>query len=175
MTASATKTADLSPFHGKAMPLLLVAITVASGCGLTPTSFTNVQEVDRLCAKDGGIRVYEQVTLPANRFHQAAFGTLEHGLIRREGRLGEKALGPEFRYVSESKNIPASGGAHIQRVHTSVWRVTDEKLLGDATDYTYASGEATTPFRTAHSCTAFNGKLSSTALLKSVFGQEVGK
>ena len=47
--------------------LLLLSVLTA-GCSFTPTNYRNIQEVDRLCVKDGGIRVYEQVKLPATLF-----------------------------------------------------------------------------------------------------------
>ena len=48
------------------------------------------REVDRLCAIDGGIRVYETVTLPADKFNERG----EIAFYRPTQK--ESALGPEY-------------------------------------------------------------------------------
>ena len=49
------------------------------------------REVKRLCAMDGGIRVYEKITLPADKFDQ------RYGQINfYDPTQGENALGPEY-------------------------------------------------------------------------------
>ena len=70
------------------LPLLLTA-----GCA-TPTQLSLDAEVRRLCAIDGGIRVYEQVKLPAERFNQ--WGQIN--FYRPD--QGENALGAGYLFKS---------------------------------------------------------------------------
>jgi hypothetical protein len=53
----------------KAILLLLISIVTLHGCA-TPSQMAADSEVRRLCAIDGGIKVYERVVLPAARFDQ---------------------------------------------------------------------------------------------------------
>lgn len=174
MTSTATITANrasrFAPWLGRGMLLTTLALT--AGCASTPTNLSNIREVDHLCEKDGGLRIHEKVYLPADRFHQAPRGNFMHGLIKNNGKLGEKGLGPEFRYMFEAKRIPASGGTGIQRIAIAVWRTSDGKLLGEAVNYSHTNGEATMPFVTVHSCPAFNDKQADEALMKAVFAPE---
>jgi hypothetical protein len=141
------------------LPLLLSAATVVAaltaGCALTPPNIASNLEVDRLCAKDGGVHIYEKVYLPADRFSPKGKGSAGYGVLKFDGRLYEGMLGPEFRYETEYKNLPSSGGS-IQQSTNRVLRVADGKLLGETINYTYSfGGEVTMPFHQTHRCKVF--------------------
>lgn len=104
------------------------------GCYLyfgTPAQFMLDREVDRLCAKDGGMQIYEQVRLPVERFDERS--TLKKGdpiwagtdseykedSFRRELKVGDPRLVEQrFRFI----------------------RVADNKVLGEEVLYTRVGG-----------------------------------
>ena len=69
--AARSRAASLARHMGmKAMKSVIPAallVLLISGCA-TPLNVQLDDEVRRLCAIDGGIKVYETVTLPADRF-----------------------------------------------------------------------------------------------------------
>ena len=70
------------------IPLLLVAPPLVASCA----KWALDAEVDRLCAVDGGVKIYETVQLPpekSNRWSQIYF---------YQPIKGENALGPEYFY-----------------------------------------------------------------------------
>ncbi len=105
-------------------------------------------EVDRLCAIDGGIRVYETVTLPPDKFN-------ERGQINfyRPTQKIEDTLGPEYIYQWDihyyKKGQPVAKGAHetaMRRDHIKVIRKSDMKLLGELVKYHRAGGDMPGPW-----------------------------
>ena len=68
---------------------LAVAILL-SGC----EKFALDRQMEELCKKDGGVKVYETVTLPPEMFDQ--WGDPFPGW---RGRTLEDRLGPEYRYA----------------------------------------------------------------------------
>lgn len=117
------------------------ALAIAAGC-TTPTQTELDAEVSRLCAIDGGVRVYEQIKLPADQFG-------EKGQIKffRPSR-GENALGAEYRYLRTTHfykqgndNDPA-----MWRTHVQVFRRSDNTLLGESVSYTRRGGDVAGPW-----------------------------
>ncbi len=105
------------------------------------------REVDRLCAIDGGIRVYETVTLPPDKFN-------ERGEINfYKPTQGENTLGPDYLYQWNihyyKKGDPVSQGAQeiaMRRDHIKVIRKSDMKLLGELIKYHRAGGDLPGPW-----------------------------
>ena len=124
-------------------------------------------EVKRLCAIDGGIKVFETVALPSNEFN-------ERGEVRFFNPAGgEDALGPKYRYVWTTHYY--KGG---QDYETSLWRSEhrivrrqDEKVLGVSVRYSRRGGDVPGPWHpSSFSCPPISpGKPS---LLSSVFVRE---
>ncbi len=57
------------------------------------------REVERLCAIDGGVKVYETVTLPPDKFDK------KYGQINfYRPTQGENALGPEYIFKWDIQN-----------------------------------------------------------------------
>jgi hypothetical protein len=99
-------------------------------------------EVARLCAIDGGIRVYEKVNLPANKFD-------ENGQIKFfRPSQDENALGPEYRYVEMRRYY--KGGPDREtamwRTHIQVHRRSDARLLGESVSYARRGGDVPGPW-----------------------------
>lgn len=88
-------------------------------------------QVRELCAKDGGIRVYETVTLPTEKFNQWGQVNFERPT------QGANALGPEY-LVKDMTNHLLGGEKKkpvIRQFHYQVFRRTDGKLLGESITY----------------------------------------
>ncbi len=122
------------------------------------------REVDHLCAIDGGIRVYETVKLPADKFD-------------KEGRInfyyptqGENALGLEYIFklniYDYKKGDPGSQGPQelsMRRDYFMIIRKSDMKLLGEFVLYSRVGGDLPGPWvPSSHRCPGFeesSGKL----------------
>jgi len=124
--------------------LILPLITAcASGSGKRQLD----AEVDRLCAIDGGIKVYETVTLPPDKFDK-------RGQINfYRPTQGENALGSEYIYQWDihdyKKGDPVSQGAHktsMRRGHIKIIRKSDMKLLGEFILYSRVGGDLPGPW-----------------------------
>lgn len=94
--------------------------------------------VDGLCAKDGGIKVYETVKLPASRFDQ--YGNVH---VPFEPKPGEEYyLKMETGWV-----VPYTGEGNISiaREDYKIYRVVDGKMLGEAVTYLRRGGGPPSP------------------------------
>lgn len=89
------------------------------------------REVERLCTIDGGIKVYETVKLPAERFDQ-------YGHIQ----IPAKWLAyPEDEYFYEGvTNYLIKGNPELLQLRTWIYRRSDNKLLGESTVYMRRGG-----------------------------------
>lgn len=115
---------------------LLLAI---AGCA-TPSQMVLDAEVKRLCAIDGGIKVYETVKLPADRFNK--WGQINF----YKPTQGENTLGPEYVYRSETMYL-RQGHPDLRRDHVQVFRKSDMKILGEATTYVRGGGDLPGPWQ----------------------------
>jgi hypothetical protein len=105
------------------------------------------REVDRLCAIDGGIRVYETVALPPEKFN-------EQGRINfYDPTLEENALGSEYIFkwdrYSYKKGDPGTQGPQesaMRRNHFRIIRKSDMKLLGEFVLYSRVGGDLPGPW-----------------------------
>ena len=128
------------------------------------------REVDRLCAIDGGVKVYETVTLPEYRFDK-------YGLINfYDPTQGDNALGPEYIYKWNThyykKGHPVSQGAQeiaMRRDHVKIIRKSDMKLMGEVVKYHRAGGDLPGPWMTSSYHCPDTLKASSNILMHEVF------
>lgn len=95
------------------------------------------REVKRLCAIEGGIKVYETVKLPAEKFDQ-------YGRIQISARWLVK---PEDEYYYEgSTNYLIKGNPELLRLHTRMYRKSDNILLGESILYVRRGGDLSGPW-----------------------------
>ncbi len=95
-------------------------------------------KVDRLCAVDGGVKVYETVSLPPEKFN-------EWGKINfYKGTQGENSLGPEYIYKRETTYL-LNVNLKLIRFHNEVIRRSDGKKLGEWTYYERGGGDLPMP------------------------------
>lgn len=102
------------------------------------------QLVDELCAKDGGVKVYETVTLPKERFNQ-------WGQFFVPGVI---VMTPKHEYYRETKHKNIKGrqeasahdGLALYQDHDQIYRATDKKLLGESIRYVRRGGDPISPW-----------------------------
>jgi hypothetical protein len=100
------------------------------------------EQVKELCAKDGGERVYQTVRLPKEQF-------TEHGdLTFYRATRGENALGPDYIFVSEIKELK-SGNPDLKRFYHRIERRSDGVILGEAVTYTRGGGDMPGPWHSS--------------------------
>lgn len=112
---------------------LLIAATGMSGCEKARLD----DEVRRLCAIDGGVRVYETVILPAERFNK-------YGAVLIPSREKVK-VGDEYFYDWEIQYIK-NGNPQLWKSHHRFIRIIDGKLLGESISYTRRGGDIPGPW-----------------------------
>lgn len=118
-------------------PVFLFLSTLAvSGCS-TPTQMMLDAEVKRLCAIDGGMKVYEKVTLPASRFNQ-------FGAIQIPDKANAKPT--DDYYYEWSVKYYREGSPTLRRDHFIIIRRSDEKVLGEDVSYARRGGDIKGPW-----------------------------
>ncbi|MBP6057982.1 MAG: hypothetical protein KA524_06160 [Nitrosomonas sp.] len=129
------------------------------------------REVDRLCAIDGGIRVYETVQLPSDKFNK--WGEIN---FYKPTQKIEDTLGPEYIYQWNmhyyKKGDPVSQGAQeiaMRRDHIKIIRGIDMKLLGEFVKYHRAGGDLPGPWMPSSYHCPDRSKANESLLLKDVF------
>lgn len=105
-------------------------------------------QVRELCAKDGGIKVYETVELPAEMFNK--WGQIN--FIRHS--QGENSLGPEYLVKDETRFLRGENEQPtVVRHHYQVFRRSDGELLGESIAYARRGGDFPGPWHpSSYSC-----------------------
>lgn len=125
--------------------LLVGAALLLSGCEKTRLD-TQVRE---LCAKDGGIKVYETVTLPAERFDPRGFISIPD--ISRAPSDAEYYRDSEIHYHYQS------GDVAMWRRTAKVVRRSDQKVLGMSISYTRRGGDIPGPWHpSSYTCPEYS-------------------
>lgn len=157
-----------------ASPLAAAAACLLSlgGCGslltLTPSYLSHVAEVDRLCAKDGGIRIYE--TIPISK----PFKLVEDRPLPdyQSYRVSLSEDG-KYRYVTETTMIRPRDGwdGGLYKGEARMWRTSDEKLLAKGVTYSTSSGEhISVPGYRSHGCAEFKNHSMGWLLKQALYG-----
>lgn len=119
-------------------------------------------EVDRLCAIDGGIKVYEMVRLPAERFNK--YGNI--------GLRTKQYAKPTDEYYLEMKDfVIKTGEPSLVKHVVRVIRRSDEKAMGDSIHYGRGGGDIPGPWHpSSHTCPDLTAQL---GLENSIFVKEI--
>ena len=102
------------------------------------------RQMEALCAKDGGVKVYEAVTLPASEFSNVGQPLARYAQISRSGT---DYFGPDYKYVNKreilvGKNARVENGEGVlARTYSAVYRRSDDKLLGESVLYSRGGGD----------------------------------
>jgi len=96
-------------------------------------------QVRKLCAEDGGVKVYETVSLSPEKFNK-------YGQINFYRPIdAENALGPDYVW-KWSLQYYREGNPSLYRSHTQVYRKLDGKLLGESVFYKRSGGDLPGPW-----------------------------
>ena len=129
--------------------ILLAAAFLLTGCEKARFD----QQVKELCAKDGGVKVYETVKMPAEKVNQ--WGQINFF----KPTQGENALGPGYIYKVD-KTFIKQGKPHelaMWRDHIQIIRRSDGKLLGESVSYSRRGGDLPGPWHpTSLTCPAID-------------------
>jgi hypothetical protein len=118
---------------------LLVLLPLATACASGPGKAELDAEVKRLCAIDGGVRVYETVRLPADKFNE---------LKRRNFVLPDKlaAKQTDEYYVETDRHYYRQGNPEMSRRQYKIIRRSDHKTLGELIFYGRGGGDLPGPW-----------------------------
>jgi hypothetical protein len=100
--------------------------------------------VDELCAKNGGVKVYETVTLPKERFNQ--WGQFQ---VRDEKDM---MANDDYYSVWNITNIEGRqessdiGALAVYQSRFLIYRIQDKKLLAEMTSYVRTGGDPQGPW-----------------------------
>ncbi|MBZ0132965.1 MAG: hypothetical protein K8F53_10175 [Rhodocyclaceae bacterium] len=94
-------------------------------------------EVNRMCREDGGVKVYEQVKLPPEKFDK-------YGVVRIPSRQDAKP-DDEYYYDNETTYLQI-GNPSLRRSHTRVVMRSNGKVLGEAISYHRVGGDLPGPW-----------------------------
>lgn len=131
----------------------LIAFTLAAplllgltGCERAKTKLD--REVDRLCAIDGGVHVYETVKLTKENFgpNGEVFPQYRDKQLTK-GRLGAN-------YVAQMHNkVIVSGDPALERINIIIIRASDGRRLGELVIYRRSGGDIPGPWESSrYSC-----------------------
>ena len=136
---------------------LVIAVSAASFLGLLWLAEGEKWLLDRqvreLCAKDGGVRVYETVKLPAAAFDEWGMPKMYHESVenkaayRHDDRqtVTEFSLGKEH-VLKRDTQYYRRGNPDLFRMHTQVFRRYDKKILGESVFYKRGGGDLPGPW-----------------------------
>lgn len=105
------------------------------------------RQMEELCKKDGGVKVYETVTLPAREFSDSGQPLARYAPIAKSE---SDYLGPDYRYVQEREVLAGKaadiekGQGRLSRWYSAVYRRSDNRLLGEAVSYGRGGGDGFT-------------------------------
>ena len=115
--------------------IVLIALSLLAGC----ERYALDRQMEALCRKDAGVRVYETVTLSQGDYVQMSkYAT---------SRNRENYYGPEYRYVYRRENIvgsdsgPERGEGRLSRSYWAIYRRSDGRLLGENIAYSRGGGD----------------------------------
>jgi hypothetical protein len=115
--------------------LLLLVFSGLAGCEKARLD----EEVRRLCAKDGGIKVYETVMLSHEKFN--ALRMINFYMPDK----GEDSIGEDY-ILKSGTYFYIKGNPEMWRRHYQVLRRNDKKILGEAIRYTRTGGDFPGPW-----------------------------
>ena len=120
-------------------------------------------QVRELCAKDGGVKVYEQVVLPVERFDK--WGNVDVPNKRHAKQYDEYYFEPETAYLKQGSPV-------LVRTVTRIIRRSDGKVLGESVRYGRGGGDLPGPWEPS---TFDCPPIVELGLESSIFSKGVGK
>lgn len=125
---------------------LLLLMPFFSACASGPSKAELDAEVRRLCAIDGGVKVYETVKLPLGLLDK--YGAIQIPSKARAKPSDEYYYDWTVTYITKGK--PEDGVPDLARSHFKLHRTSDNKLLGESVAYTRRGGDIAGPWHPSH-------------------------
>lgn len=116
----------------KAFQASAVLITMLALVACTPEKDRLDAEAKRLCAIDGGIKIYETAVLPRDKFHEK--GTPKVPIGNDNTGFGYLSRGTQ-EHLAGQIGQQAGDGAGLKRFTTQIVRSTDGKVMGESRVY----------------------------------------
>jgi len=134
-----TRPVQRFPHSVQTAAIALIVLVLLPGCG---AKYAADKELQVLCEKDGGIKVYETVTLPKSQFD-------ETGMPRGKNWNGidmPSKLDPDYYQSSWTeilkKGDPLKGEVQMSKYLTNIRRQSDRKLLAVSIKYGRTGGDS---------------------------------
>jgi hypothetical protein len=126
--------------------LVLITSAIVGGCERAKTKLD--REVDRLCAIDGGVHIYETVKLPNDNFGPDGEVFPQYrGLPPESGRYG-----PHF-YETLERTTLVPGDPSLIKSRIRIIRRSDGKVLAEQVNYSRGGGDFYGPWNAStHQC-----------------------
>mgnify|MGYP003387907580 CR=1 FL=1 len=124
-----------------------IGVLALTGCGPYQKAKLD-REVDRLCAIDGGVHIYETVKLPKENFGPdgEVFPQYRAHVVTGDG------FGPNYKWTSVTKWI-VEGDPSLVRWEQTITRMMDGKVLGKRIVYVRGGGDLPGPWApSGYSC-----------------------
>jgi hypothetical protein len=123
---------------------VILLLTLATACASGPSKAELDAEVRRLCAIDGGVKVYEVVKLPAERFDK--YGRVHIPSKQQAKSDDDYYFDYKVTYLRNGDPDVDVSDASIARVDYRVFRANDKKLLGESVRYIRRGGDSPGPW-----------------------------
>jgi hypothetical protein len=122
----------------KTLISLLLLLPLATACASGPGKTELDAEVKRLCAIDGGVKVYETVRLSAEKFSRYT-----HSLTTMPY---QKLKDDDEYYMVWKATYLTDGNPSLRRDHFQIIRRSDTEILGEAVSYARRGGDMPGPW-----------------------------
>jgi hypothetical protein len=100
-------------------------------------------QVKELCAKDAGVKVYETVMLPPDKFDK--WGNVRF-LLNQDRKM---ILNGEYQLIIKNHYYDKVY-LSLRRIQSEIRRLSDGKLLGEAVSYSRVGGDPIGPWEASH-------------------------
>lgn len=127
------------------------------------------RQMEELCKKDGGVKIYETVKLPPEMFDESGYpfpGWRDR--LHKEDRLSKDYLYVEETTVlKDGDPFAYEGKGRLSKWHIQIIRRSDQKVLGEATGYSRTGGDFWSPHPSSNHCpTNGNGPIEKLVFIK---------
>lgn len=101
-------------------------------------------QMEVLCKRDGGMKIYQTVTLPASEFSNIGQPLAKY---ERYAKSSEEILGPNFQYIINKSVFSGAtanlenGQGRLEKIHEIVYRRAGNQLLGEYIWYARGGGD----------------------------------
>ncbi|MBA3771783.1 MAG: hypothetical protein H0X13_04665 [Ramlibacter sp.] len=147
--------------------LVITVLLLLAGCERAKTRLD--REVDRLCAIDGGVHVYETVELSKENF-----GPDGEVFPQYRGLPLEKGRYSTHYYFRPEEKVLISGTPSLYRFSFAIVRQADRRVMGEQVSYVRRGGDFPGPWHdSSHACS--EKELHGHGIESKIFIQKEGK